>query len=74
MTLLDHFTNGFESHYPLHSVEWNGLNHINERFQESSDQFDAINKNYINEAYNEAIEKCSKEESQCICNISEVKE
>ena len=38
LTLLDHFTNEFESHYPLHSVEWNGLNHINERFQESSDQ------------------------------------
>ena len=72
LTLLDHFTIGLESHYPLHSVEWNGLNRFNERFQESSNQFDAINKNNINEAYNEAIEKCSKEESQCICNISEV--
>lgn len=72
LTMLDHFTNGLESHYPLHTAEWNGLNHVNDRFQEGSDKFDAINTNYINEAYDEAFEKCEKVESKCVCNISDV--
>jgi len=74
LTMLDHFTNGLESHYPLHTAEWNGLNHVKDRFHEANDQFDAIKINNINEAYDEAIEQCKKEESNCICDISEVKE
>ena len=72
LTMLDHFTNGFGSHYPNYSSEWDGLNHINERFNESYEEFNAINLSMVNETYNEAIEKCEEEESECICNITEV--
>ena len=72
LTLLDHLTIGFGSHYPNYSSEWNGLNRIPERVYQSYVEFMDINLSYVDEAYNETIEKCEEEESECICNITGV--
>ena len=73
LTLLDHLVNGFDSHYPQHTSEWNGLNYVIDRFSESNDKIKEIDVDYIDQVYNIAIEKCGKEEAKCICDIEKVK-
>ena len=74
LTLLEHLVHGFGSHYPQHTSEWTGLNHILERFNESNEQFKAINITYIDETYDEAKSKCESGGPQCFCNITELEE
>ncbi len=57
MTLLDHLANGFGSHYPHHTAEWNGLNYVIDRFSESYDKINEIDVDYIDQLYNIALEK-----------------
>ncbi len=73
LILLDHLINGFGTHYPQHTSEWDGLNHVIDRFNVSNEMMKTIDNDYINEAYNEAYENC-KTETNCDCNPDELEE
>ena len=73
LTLLEHLINGFGTHYPSHTSEWNGLNHVIDRFNYSDELLKTIDDNYINEAYNKAYENCQIE-TDCECNLRELED
>ena len=71
LTLLEHLINGFGTQYPSHSSEWNGLNHVIDRFIYSDQLLKTVDDEYINSTYYIAHENCEKETS-CVCNITEL--
>ena len=71
MTLLEHLINGFGTQYPSHTSEWNGLNHVIDRFAYSDELLKTVDDEYINSTFYKAHENCEKETS-CVCNITEL--
>ena len=71
LTLLEHLINGFGTQYPSHTSEWNGLNHVIDRFAYSDELLKTVDDEYINSTFYIAHENCEKETS-CMCNTTEL--
>ena len=71
LTLLEDLINGFGTQYPSHTSEWNGLNHVIDRFIYSDELLKTIDDEYMNATFGMAQENCEKETS-CVCNLTEL--
>ena len=74
LLLLDHLNYGLSPQYPPRMNQWVGLGGVSSKFNESGNAINSINKEYIDNLYNESTNICKETDNDCICNDTDIDE